>query len=773
MKLSITPAIRPINLRDSLSFFIAGLLISVFLPLTVPLPLVMAIGLLMLLLIVLVNIAGIDLQAFTSMTAFFLIGFIVGTAHGILLQKQWLPSALEGKDLFIKGKVSGLPSGSSGLTRFQFLSEEIGGEKQLPGKLWLSWYRSSELMPDQEWQLKVRLRHPRGSYSRGAFDREAWAAREGVIAVGYVKEGELLSGSKSLSVGTIRSAIRGWLQQSTSPDNAAVLSAILIGDKSGLSQQQWDNFNNTGTTHLMVISGLHIGMVAVLGFWLVLVLARTGLIPLRVVSLPVLASITSLILAFGYALLAGFNIPVQRALVMTSVVLAGPLLGIKARPSTLYLLAMAVVLLIEPLAATSAGFWYSFAAVAILLYGCCGRVREGESISMQWLRPQLWVFFMLSPLLMQNQQTVNLLSPLINLLAIPLLGMVVLPLAFLALTVQMFFEPLSSFLLMLLEVFLAGWGKVMAWLSENDLSLPVLSCEPWQLVFVSVAVLLLLSVSTLKLRWLVLFFLSPWLFPVKTVPETGEAKVSVIDVGQGLSVLIQTHNHAMLYDTGVASRGRFNSASSTIIPYIAREQISQLDLIMVSHGDEDHSGGLSALLKRYPGVPVVAGSSVGHYSGHISHCNRGEQWRWDHVRFEVLSGSEPGLKSNERSCVLKITAQNGRSILLAGDISRKKEAALVSDGLINPSDFLLLPHHGSKHSSSSRFLEKVSASQLLVSAGYGNRFGHPAKATLERIKELGVDLKNTAKSGTLSFILGAGFDEIKSFRQQYNYYWWR
>ncbi len=767
-----------INLRNGLSFTISGLLLSIFQPLTDQFSLVTTIGLLMLLLIASLYFRKKSSQSCFSMTTFFLIGFLAGSVHGIFLQKQWLPSSLEGRDLVIKGTISGLPSSSGALTRFQFLPREIDHEsqlpkKQLPKKLWLNWYRSPELLSGQVWQLKVRLRHPRGSYSKGAFDREAWAAREGITAVGYVREGEFISAATGFSLDSVRLTIRGWLEQNSSPDNAAILSAILVGDKSNLSQQQWDEFNSTGTTHLMVISGLHIGMMAALGFWLVLILARTGCIPLRTVSLPVLAAIISLLLAFGYALLAGFNIPVQRALVMTSVVLAGPLLGIKARPSTLYLLAMTVVLLIEPLAATSVGFWYSFSAVGILLYGCCGRVREREQTVMQSIRPQIWVFFMLGPLLMQNQQTVNLLSPLINLVAIPLLGLVVLPLAFFALVAQTIFQPLSSVLLAIVEACLTGWGQVMSWFSVNSLGLPVLSCDPWQLIFVSTSVLLLLSVASLGLRWLTPFLLLPWLFPVKSVPEFGAAKISVIDVGQGLSILIQTRSHALLYDTGAASRGRFNPASSTIIPYIAREHIGHLDLVMVSHGDEDHSGGLTALVDRYPDAAVVSGSSVNAYGGHISRCKKGIHWYWDGVNFEVLSGSEPRLKSNDRSCVVKVTAQNGKSLLLTGDISQKKEADLLLSDLVSHSEFLLLPHHGSKHSSSGSFLDQVAAGWVLVSSGYGNRFGHPAKAALERVQNTGAEVKNTAKSGTLSFILGAGFEGVESYKQQHNYYWWR
>ena len=331
---------------------------------------------------------------------FYVLGLGVGLLHATHVQKLWVGDDLFGRELTLNVQVQGLPSDLQTLQRFDVAI--LPDQNVTLKKLRLSWYGGPELQPGDQWLLTVKLKPPLGNSSPGAFDMEAWAAREDIQATGYVLSGIWL-GQGHLSLADRRDQLRQRIamrvRSQLDSESSNLLIALMTGDKSGISQTQWQQLNQTGTTHLMVISGLHIGLMAGLGFWFVLFLGRLGLLPLNipplsVVPLPVFASVIALLMALSYATLAGFTVPVQRALVMTGLALSGPLLGIRAKSSTLYLLALAVVLTADPLAVTSAGFWYSFAAVGILLYGLVGR--QGMNAHWQrWGHPQWLVFLLL------------------------------------------------------------------------------------------------------------------------------------------------------------------------------------------------------------------------------------------------------------------------------------------------------------------------------------------------------------------------------------------
>ncbi len=711
-----------------------------------------------------------------------LTGIFTGFLHADGLKKSWINTEQESRAMIVTGFISDIPAYHPHLTRFDFNVKTLEGETAgYLKKIRLSWYRAPEVQAGELWTLQVRIKHPHGNRSPGAFDREAWAARENIQATGYVKTGEKIATSDSMVFfrSRLRSAVRHWLYQHCSEHSAGLLSALLIGDKSGISQQQWQWLNQTGTTHLMVISGLHIGLMAAAGYWLMMMLARTGVVPLRKITLPRYAAGAGLLFALMYAFMAGFTVPVQRALVMTGLALSGPLLGIKARPLTLFLLALCVVLSIEPLAITSAGFWYSFSAVGILLFGCCGRLcmKADDDVSMGgrsklWLRPQWLVFLMLAPMLLFNEQSVSLFSPLINLVAIPVMGLLVVPAAFLALALQPVFTSVSNGILHFLDGAFRLWDMGLAAVSSLPVFLPEASIGLIQVVLMAAAVLILASPRGLGLRVLFPFFLLPLFFPIKDYPETGEVKVAVLDVGQGVAVVLQTRRKTLLYDTGVASRGRFNSVDGIIVPYLNRFGIDRVNRVMISHGDNDHSGGLDVIHQRYPEAEIISGSAVAGFEGAMSPCLPGMKWQWDGVAFEVLSGSRLSVTDNERSCVLKVTAGTEK-LLLTGDIGKKTESYLISQVENLEADYLLLPHHGSRFSGSKAFLSQVNPSQVLVSSGYRNPFGHPAAETLSRVEQLGATLFSTASSGTLSFVMGKEPETVKKYKSESARYWWR
>ncbi|MGI9274715.1 MAG: DNA internalization-related competence protein ComEC/Rec2 [Endozoicomonas sp.] len=763
----------PLDLRTGVCSYVAGIAVVVLLPDLPPhwsVPLAAGLG------VTLITAAFFNCN-FLLAVGGFLLGLAIGINHGYDIRSKWLPENLEGQELTLIGSVAGLPSESGSLSRFDFRVSGWEGieAEDSPRKLRLTWYGSPLLEPGQQWQMTVKLRHPHGNTSPGAFDLEAWAAREGIQATGYVKNGEWLSDKAGRLVDhrdQLRQLIRNWVADHVSADVSALLAALLVGDKSGISPEQWQLLNTTGTTHLMVISGLHIGLIATLGYWLVFGAGWLGLLPIKLIPRPRLAAIASLLAALTYAMLAGFSIPVQRALVMAAVAMTGPLFGIRPRASSLFLVALAGVLSIDPLAVTSVGFWYSFSAVAALLFGLSGR-RGSVGLVEKLLAPQWVVFIILCPMLLYNQQSVSPVSPLINLVAIPLVGGVVVPLSLFSVLVAGVTEPAGIFLLQGAGTLLQWWMSVLQQLSQLSPTLPVLAgASPVGILLTVAGAFLWLLPQGVGLRWLTPFFLLPWLFPELSQPELGSAHVAVLDVGQGLSVLIRTSEHAMLYDTGDGVAGRFTQAERVILPYLRRQGVNSLDRIMISHGDRDHAGGLETIARGMPVSDVYAGSPVPDFQGHISACVPGQSWQWDGVDFEVLAGGQGGLRTNDCSCVLKVTA-NGRSFLLAGDIGKGVEASLLETGSPVESDILLVPHHGSKHSCSDAFLERVGADIALVSAGYRNRFGHPSVQALARIRKAGARVLNTADRGTLSFILGNGTLDVSGFRQKERRYWWR
>lgn len=670
-----------------------------------------------------------------------------------------------GSDIIVSGYIASLPVSDGVLARFEFVTESPGG------KVRLSWRDPPPVHVNERWQLTVRLRRPHGFASPGAFDFEALAVRQGVVALGYVKAGQRLDGQAFWSVHRMRERLKQWLGQAANKDNQGLLAALLLGDKSGITPDQWQVLNATGTTHLMVISGLHIGLLAWLGFALAAVLARTGVLPLRRLPLPVIRAAGGMLLATGYAALAGFGIPVQRALLMTFAALLAPLLGFRPGVMTLWLLALVVVLLLDPLAITSAGFWFSFVAVAALLLGMAGRCNQ-----VGWLvrlcKPQWLVFLLLAPLLLFHGQPVSPLSILVNLVAIPCIGLAVVPLLLLGAAMHFVWPQAAELIIVGVDYLLAG----LFWGLRSLVDVMVL-IPPWQfvtwpaLVLAGLATLLLIAPASLRLRALVPVLLLPLLFADSKATPQRQADIVVLDVGQGLSVLVKTHRHLLVYDTGDRFSPRMTAAQSVILPALSAIGGSNVERIMVSHGDRDHAGGLQPLLARFPEALVISGTPLPDYDGPRLSCRAGNHWHWDGVDFQVLSGSNYR-RSNDASCVLKVTA-GLESVLLPGDISARVERDLLGQSLDLRSTVLVAAHHGSRFSTSTDFLDAVQPGVVVFSAGFANRFGHPVAQVLNRVAATGAEIFNTAVAGSVFFTLGKGDLGISTYRQFHAHYWWQ
>ena len=716
-------------------------------------------------------VLGLNRSHYFWWVLFFILGGAISYGVRQQISQGWLPENLQGKDINMLGRISGMPVIRGEFARFDV--EPVASDSEsFPSRIRLTWRNAPDLIPGELWRLNVRLKRPKGFAAEGAFDYEAWIARQGVRATGYVRQGELKQSAVGVnqSLNRFRQSLQNWVLQTDEIENRSILTALLTGDKSGISREQWQQFNRTGTTHLMVISGLHIGLMTALGYWLTVILARLGLLPLRAIPLPVIAGSVGLVFAVFYALLAGFGIPVQRALVMTIMALSGPLLGVRASSPILWCMALAVVLALDPLAFTSAGFWYSFLAVAALLLGLGARMQPRSKVDLFW-RPQWVVFVILTPLLLMNGQPVSPLSPLINLLAIPFVGLLMVPLLLLASILHAIW-PVSADLLLKLVDNLAGWFQQGLTIIEPRVPLlPEQAALSWPVILlIMLAGLLLISPAALRLRIFAPFLLLPWWFPKTELLPDNVASITVLDIGQGLSVLVQTRRHTLVYDTGDRFSDEVTAADRSLLPTLSRRGIQRIDRVIVSHGDRDHSGGVGSLENKYGSLNILAGSAIPEYRGKLEFCHRGQHWQWDGVDFEVLAGGGYP-KSNDCSCVVKVTAGN-RSILLTGDISTRVERQMLSDGLPIKADVLLAPHHGSKYSSSKAFLSEIKPEVVIFSAGYSNRFGHPSIAAIERARSVGAHVFNTATDGSLKFTLGSGELNIEAYRKQNDRYWW-
>ena len=682
-----------------------------------------------------------------------------------------LPESMEVMPLSVSGTIVDVPRWQGDKARFLFYSEAFkdGQGEPWAGMTRLNWYEAPPLHPGDMLNLTVKLRRIHGFASPGAMDYEARMLREGVLAAGYVVQGEVSGASESLRflLPRVRQQL-GQLFVDLPQPAGGLLCALLTGDRQGIDSAQWSVLGKTGTAHLVVISGLHIALLAALGFGMTALLFRLGLCP-TVIPLPRSGALVGLVLATGYALVAGMGLPVQRALIMLAVALSGKITGLAFRPSTLLLVAFSLVLAIDPLAFTCCGFWYSFVAVAALLLGLSGRpgFRPG------WLHPQVLVFIALASLLAANMQSVSLVSPLINLIAIPLVGLVLVPLLLCWVCLQLVLPvDISYGLVLLAEALNIGFGWLEFCASHSG-SGPLLSVPDQAAMICALAgsLLLLLPAGT-GLRWIAWVFFLPWIFPSLQRPEYGGVCLTQLDVGQGLALAVQTRNHALVYDTGDRFSDSFTAADAVVLPYLASVRQHDLDMLIISHGDRDHSGGADAIFDALKPARVLAGMPelLLPQTG-ARQCRPGQSWEWDGVSFRILSGKAEGA-ANDRSCVLLVETLNG-NVLLTGDITRRQERWLINHYPDLKAKVITAPHHGSQTSSSGEFLDLLQPQLALVSAGYRNRFRHPAAAVMDRMSERNICVMRSADYGSLEVRLDENQLAVKSYRLERDRLWWR
>jgi competence protein ComEC len=703
-------------------------------------------------------------------------GFFYAAWRAELRLADELPAAWEGRDIEIVGVVDELPQISEQGTRFAFAVERVlAPDAVLPSRLSLAWYAprwreaaradAPPLHAGERWRLCVRLKRPHGTINPHGFDLEGWLLENELRATGYVRQEEpyarldAFAGRPEDYVQRLRESIRDRiLTVLADRPYAGVIAALAIGDERAIPTEQWRLFNRTGIGHLISISGLHVTFFATLIGAVVFWLWRrsqdlTLLLPARKA-----AAAGGALAAFGYVLLAGFQVPAQRTLYMLTVAAIGLWLGRPGSASVVWLWALAVVLALDPWAMLAPGFWLSFGAVGVLLYTGVGRIGNGSALRTA-ARAQWAVTLGLVPLMLMLFQQISLVSPFANAVAIPAVTFVVVPLT------------LASIVLPW-DALLIAAHSVFAWLAAF---LEVLSALPaaiwqqhappaWAVVAGLLGVLWLLAPRGVPGRFLGAAWLAPLLLVVPLVPPPGAFRVVVLDVGQGLAVLVQTHAHALLYDAGPRYNESADAGNRIIAPVLRSGGITRLDGMIVSHQDSDHSGGALSLMET---VPIGwLSSSLPEQSAIVRarasrgeawlRCAAGQRWIWDGVAFAILhpvgpSYANPKLKTNDLSCVLRVSGVAG-SALLTGDIEMRTETDLIRrDAAALRSDLLIVPHHGSRTSSSAEFIAAVAPRIAVFTPGYRNRFGHPRPEVVERYAGSGIAIHRTDYEGALSF----------------------
>ena len=700
------------------------------------------------------------------------IGFALAALHGSAAVSGRIPPELVGIDLAVEVRIEGLPRMRPDLLRFDavVVAGEGDGATLIGRRLRLSWYgQAPDLAAGEHWAFTVRVRRPRGVANPGGFDFERWAARLAIAGTGHVRDtGSARRLARHASLDGWRMRMSERIGQHLPEREARFVQALALGDTRSLDDEDWRILRATGLSHLLAISGFHVGVVA--GFGALLARALWWLWPALALRLPrpVAAAATAMVFALAYAAAAGFALPTVRATLMIAAVLVAQVLR-RARRSTQGLaLALLVALVLDPLAVLGAGFWLSFMGVAWLI-ACL------PDADRSWLRQlvqaQTVATLGLLPITVWFFGEASLIGPLLNLLAIPWVTLLVVPLALIGLAALTLGLPGAD-----LAVALAADAMALAWrLASTAAEWPLAAI--WLPEPGAVTVLAALLAAT----WLLLprglpgklpaaILLAPLFWPSsETVPD-GAVRVNLIDVGQGLSILIRTREHAMLYDAGAAFDGGLDLGEAAVVPALRALGVRQLDRLLLSHADNDHAGGASAVRAAYRSVEVLAPDGSGLDA---DVCRAGTGWTWNRVRFRLLHPPKhfPYL-GNESSCVLQIDAEGGR-LLAVGDIGALIERRLVREqNEALSADVLIVPHHGSRHSSSDAFLAAVAPRLALVSAGHGNRFGHPHPDTLARLDRIGAVVAATAESGMIAFTLDRnGHGPLEQWRIGHRRFW--
>jgi competence protein ComEC len=716
------------------------------------------------------------------------LGFFYASFVAQQRMRDALPVEWQGRDIELTGVIAELPRQRDGGLSFAFDVEIVHTpDAQVPQHILLATYNNSKEPPllvraGERWRLVVRLKRPHGASNPHGFDFEARMLERGLRAGGYVRSSEINQRldervpSPAYLIERARENVRErFVELLGDAPHVGVLVALAIGDQDSIPADQWQLFTRTGVNHLMSISGLHITMLASFAFFVTYALWRrsarlTARWPARKV-----AAVAGFAVALAYALLSGFSVPAQRTVYMLTVVALALWSSRNIAISQIFSAALMVVLLLDPWAVLSPGFWLSFGAVGLIFYATAHRLKKAHWL-IEYGRTQ-WAMIVgpIPPLLALFQQ-ISLVAPLANAFAIPLISFAVVPLALLGILPFFGWSLTISHALMSVCVTALEWLNRLPEATWNQHAPPA-----WTIAVGVTGTLICLLPRGFPARWLGIFLLLPMFLLRPEPPPPGALRLTIFDVGQGLAVSAQTHTHTLLFDTGPFYSADANSGNRILVPGLRAQGTPRLDGLILSHDDADHTGGAISVMQGIPVGWVLSSlpeaSPILAQAQRPIRCGDGQHWEWDGVRFEILhpsfeSYANPKISDNNRGCVLRMDVGQ-ESVLIAADIEKNAEQRLLQ---LHPdklhATLLIVPHHGSKTSSTPPFVAAVHPLYAVITAGYRNRFGHPRAEVVARYRQIGSELFRSDEDGAVMLEVDTAGMRLERVRKTQRRYWY-
>lgn len=721
----------------------------------------------------------------------YFIGFLWILLHAKSVINHQIPHHIEAKPITVIGIVDSIPEQRDNMLRFDFKIQEA-----LPKSLWPNPGRVKlrfrnppmAIRVGEQMQLIVKLKKPHGYANPGSFDTELHDFQHRIVAEGTVVNKAEAQKMNDSSFSHPIDRLRMWLLNKINhalknSEYKGIIDALVVGVQSGISNTQWQVLKITGTVHLVAIAGLHIAFITGFVMFMTLLLWQRlphSLLPVRFSNMPapLIGAGFGLGAAFFYAGLAGFSVPTQRAIVVITAFMLSVFNKRQAAVWQNYFLALLVVLLLDPLATLAAGFWLSFGAVGLILYGMKGRLQPG-GWWWKWGRIQ-WVLFLgLTPFMLAIFGMTSLIAPLTNFIAIPWVGFLVLPFCLFGTLCLTFSTSLGTFFLNMANSMLGLLWPILHWMSEFKGATWTNTAQPlWALIIAFIGVLLILLPKGFPGKNIGFIFLLPIFFIKPEKVDLNTARVTVLDVGQGLSLVVETQNHVLVFDTGPKLSAHFDTGERVVLPFLSTRHLNKIDALVISHGDNDHAGGARSILNTLAVKTIITSEPKLFPEYNTMPCFAGQKWDWDGVNFEMLHPTTVFTKKrNDHSCVLKVTA-GAQSVLLTADIEAKSEHSLieqVSEKL--PATVMLVPHHGSRTSSTLEFIRAVNPQIAIIPAGYLNQYGHPKPDVVERYKKENIRLLDTVTEGAIWFTLNntksklSESVDLHAYRRENQRYW--
>jgi competence protein ComEC len=713
----------------------------------------------------------------TKLLCAFVAGFLWAFFTAYMQLSSRLPVELEGKIIPVTGYIASIPNAGQFGTSFLFSLQKLNNHSA-SGSIKITWNNKDvHLFVGDQWQLNVRLKKPYGSMNQGGFDYEAFAFQAHILANGAVvtKLAPVLVSSHwyHYSIDRIRQYLHEKILQNLPHSSTSQwISALAIGERNDIESTDWQVLRNTGTNHLMAIAGLHIGFMALLAHVMSAFMWRC--FPRLTLKIPAVhvGAMASLVMAMTYSAMAGFSIPTQRACLMLFVFIFALLRRRQLAAWHAWSGALLCVLIVNPLSVLTESFWLSFSSVALIIYGVSGRLSP-TGLWWKWGRIQWVIALGLVPFSIWLFQQCSLISFIANSIAIPWVGFIVVPLCFIGTFTLLFSAKIGGLILILADKILSVLWVILAWLAH----LPGVVWyhyipAHWMIVAGIGGVILLLVPIGFPGRYLGVIWLLPLMLYKAPTPKSGEMWFTLLDVGQGLSAVVQTQKHVLLFDAGARFGTSFDMGDSVVVPFLHSMGVNEIDMMVISHGDNDHIGGATAVLKQLRVSSIK--TSVPEKFTNATYCLAGTEWNWDGVNFAFLYPTKEDLGlNNDSSCVLRITS-GVEQVLLAGDIEEYAEEMLLANQSVKlQSTVLIAPHHGSKTSGLKAFIQAVHPQYVLYPFGYRNRYHFPHSSVVKTYQELQVVQYDTVKSGAIRFMFNPSkkIEAPNLYRVEHGYYW--